>query len=157
MGFAFPVYCNHSVHSMQGGFSTPLAGLATSLARGTHQSGGWSRFPWLLGMAGLALVTSRTAAQRGHGLAVKTMFRFNRVLLTRMNAAAGQSNGKSCLTSLGDIKQRRWWPRGGRCHSVKNVKPVVVYCLLIRPPKRSSPQERFLTRAISEQFSKTSR
>ncbi len=28
-------------------------------------------------MAGLALVTPRTAAQGGHGLAVKTMFRFN--------------------------------------------------------------------------------
>ena len=52
---------------MQGGFSTPLAGLATSLARGTHQSGGWSRFPWLLGMTGLALVTPRTAVQGGHG------------------------------------------------------------------------------------------
>jgi len=28
-------------------------------------------------MAGLALVTPRTAVQGGHGLAVKTMFRFN--------------------------------------------------------------------------------
>ena len=28
-------------------------------------------------MAGLALVTRRTAVQGGHGLAVKTMFRFN--------------------------------------------------------------------------------
>jgi hypothetical protein len=34
-------------------------------------------FPWLPGMAGLALVTPRIAVQGGHGLAVKTMFRFN--------------------------------------------------------------------------------
>jgi hypothetical protein len=56
---------------------SPNHALATSLARGTYQSRGWSRFPWLLGMAGLALVTPRTAAQGGHDLAVKTMFRFN--------------------------------------------------------------------------------
>ena len=40
-------------------------------------------------MAELALVTPRTAVQGGHGLALKTMFHFTRVLLTRMNAAAG--------------------------------------------------------------------
>ena len=40
-------------------------------------------------MAGLALVTPRTAVQGGDGLAVKTMFRFNPSSPNKVNAAAG--------------------------------------------------------------------
>jgi hypothetical protein len=57
--------------------SVPLRHIARSLARGTQQSDGWSRIPWLPGIAGLALFAPRTAVQGDHGLAVKTMFRFN--------------------------------------------------------------------------------
>jgi hypothetical protein len=56
-------------------------------------------------MAGLALVTPRTAVQGGHGLAVKTMFCFN-PSSPRMNAAAGVG----CL-GYGRV------PEVGRAHS----------------------------------------
>ena len=36
------------------------------------------------------------------------------------------------------------WRSCTRCHSVKKVKPVVVYCPLIRPPKVPIPARRRL-------------
>ena len=62
----------------------------------------------------MALVTPRTAVQGGHGLAVKTMFRFNPSSPNKVNAAAGvgclgygkvPEVGKPCLLS-GDQAQR---------------------------------------------------
>jgi hypothetical protein len=69
-------------------------------------------------MAGLALVTPRTAVQGGHGLAVKTMFRFHPSFLTRMNAAAGVG----CL-GYG------WVPEVGKPHLRSGVQEQRIGCV----------------------------
>jgi hypothetical protein len=97
---------------------SPNHALATSLARGTHQSVGWSRFLWLSGMAGLALVTPRTVVQGGHCLAVKTMIRFN-----------PSSPNKDECCGWGWLPSDWGWLRSGRFLRWASL----AYCLETRP------------------------
>jgi hypothetical protein len=111
----------------------------------------------VLGMAGLALVTPRTAAQGGHGLEVKTMFRFNPSSPNK-DECCGRTEQRQILSD--EFRRCRAVPvvAKGRALSFSKECEACGRVLSVDPTTYAFfSAKRFLTRAISEQFPKTSR